>query len=80
MKDGEGTWTQPVSQSVSHLHAFKLEEWELWMAVKQAEEITGTDDLRYPPNASLIVSHHLSTYLTLLAVISSLIITIILSS
>lgn len=32
------------------------------MAVNQAEEVTGTDDLRYPPNASLIVSHHLSTY------------------
>lgn len=62
MKEGEGIWTQPVSQSVSHLHAFKLEEWELWMAVNQAEEITGTDDLRYPPNASLIVSHRFSTY------------------
>lgn len=22
-----------ASQSVSHLHAFKLEEWELWMAM-----------------------------------------------
>lgn len=53
-----------ASQPVSHLYryAFKLGEWELWLAVKQAEEITGTDDLRYPPNASLIVSHHLSTY------------------
>lgn len=67
-----------ASQSLSHLHAFKLEEWELWLAVNQAEEITGTDDLRYPPNASLIVSHHCQA--TLLAVISSLIITIILSS
>lgn len=69
--------SQPASQSVSHLHAFKLEEWELWMAVNQAEEITGTDDLRYPPNASLIVFHHYQA--TLLAVISSFIIPIILS-
>lgn len=41
--------SQSVSRSVSHLHAFRLEEWELWLAVNQAEEITGTDDLRYPP-------------------------------